>query len=114
MTGFNFREENKHEEHRDYFNKPGIFSNQWASITGVYRGIETDNYGVNYALFNPSLTYTPDNRAVISLRASKLMMPLVVLRPIIGTLEQWAEDINLSRDKEKADKPKREEEAKKS
>lgn len=36
-------------------------------------------------------------------------MPLVFLRPIIGTLEQWAEDIDFSRNKEKVNKSKRKE-----
>jgi hypothetical protein len=79
------------DEHVDYLGKVGDFSNSSGRIFGVYRGIEEDSHGYAYAIFNPSIIYSPENEAVVvSERNSKLIMPLVVIKPIIGSLEQWA------------------------
>lgn len=83
------------EEHRDYLNKSANCQNQWASVQGVYIGTETDKYGVSYALFKPSIVYDGHNRAILdNTNASKLIMPLVVIRPLATSLEQYVGAIN--------------------
>ncbi len=88
------------EEHSDYLGKPGQFVNQWGNVAGIYVGTETDKYGISYALFNPSVVYDGKNKAIIDhSKNSKLIMPLVVIRPMATSLEKFVELINSPKDK---------------
>jgi hypothetical protein len=93
------------EEHRDYLNKPAHFQNQTGIVHGVYIGTETDKYGISYALFKPSVIYDGHNRAILdNTNASKLMMPLVVIRPLATSLEQYVDAMNTYDDRAKTKK----------
>ncbi|MEI7718432.1 MAG: hypothetical protein WCI72_01075 [archaeon] len=95
MKGFNLSTGDRDEDHSDYLGKPGNYSNQWGGVVGVYIGTERDKHGVDYALFNPSIIYSVDNHAIVDRsKNSKLIMPLVVIRPLTCSLEEWAKRLN--------------------
>jgi len=83
--------QSKNGEHADYIGKAGTFSNQFASVTGVYIGTQRDSFGVDYAIFNPSVIYSSDGLMMIdsSSLPTKLIMPLIAMRPISGSLDEW-------------------------
>jgi len=100
MAGFEVAPKNDRNEHQDYLGKAVSFANQWAGVIGIYLGTERDNHGVDYAIFNPSIVYSAANRAFVSNSSnSKLVMPAVVVRPIIGTLEEWVNAYNAETEK---------------